>query len=190
MIDETKTTGKTDTLETLLKEYEKEPKPDGHKKPAPDLTALLKEFTPVIEFAKGEKQRRAMEETLAEVDKALLYLLEADETKGASKRLIRGFLNDYWNENPEFQEIYNNRKKNPDLWTQSLDKARKALIDDLRTLPQSKIRTDIEAAKATVAGLKSAKDKDEGPQLPSNSEMMAMSDQEFRKLKAKLVAAG
>ena len=184
----TETNKPDDKLDALLKEFEQDDKPaakPGAKAVQPAaLQELLKEFKPVAAFARGKMLEETRAGVQKDVDEAISALLEADETKGVPKRLVKGFLVDLYNEDQEFKAAFDNRTKNKSAWKGALAKAKDDLVEQVKTLPQNKVRSDVEAARAAVAGSKTNPSR-ESASDPDASAMFAMSDQEWGKYLAK-----
>ena len=152
----------------------------------PSVRDALKVLKPVLDFAVHEKETREAQEVEKSIGEIVEFMTEPEETKELPKRFVRGFLAEYSREHPEVQEKYLSRKKDPDAWKSTLEKARKELLDDSKALPRDRVASDVRAAKAAVQGTtQKAVDTDDGP---TPVEMANMPDHEWEAYKAGLVS--
>lgn len=138
-------------LDKLLSEFDSGAKPE---RPAQPDVRFVKAVEPVIEFAKGEMERRQREALEKDIDLAVSTMLEPDELKGVSKKLARGFLELYASTDPSFVAAYKARQADPKRWQAALASAGNDFRQEVKTGPGNTIKTDIAAAKAAISGEK------------------------------------
>lgn len=169
-------------LDKLLNEFDSGAKPE---RPAQPDVRFVKAVEPVIEFAKGEMERRQREAFEKEVDQAVTTILEPDELKGVSKKLARGFLEFYAGADPSFAKAYKARHADPKGWQAALVTARNEFQQEVKgTLPGSTVKTDIAAAKAAISGEKQPGETPEALE----KRISAMSNAEFLEFRRKALA--
>lgn len=166
-------------LESLINEYE-----DGtdttdttDTTPNADLAKFAKAVKPAVDFVKKQEAKEAQAEFDIDVKGMVSFFGEAGELKGISDKLMMGFIEAHAAETPDFKTAFENRAKNPKAWETARETARDAVAQEFATLPGSKVRTDVEAAKAAVDGTTDIIPSHEGP---TPVQLMRMSDQEWR----------
>ena len=180
-------------LDSLIKEYEGATStPDTitvDSKPAvipptepthdPGIGKLAKAIQPVVDYVNQEKTQKQQGRFAAEVKDVLDFFSEADELKELPDKLKRGVLEAHAQEDSEFKAAFDNRVKAPKAWETARESARDAFTELASKLPNSKVRSDVEAAHAAVDG--TTEDKPASEEGPSPEEKMRMSDFEWRK---------
>jgi hypothetical protein len=151
-------------VENLLKEFDSQ----SGSQPAPQTTATP---DPVYEFAKAEMQAKQATAYENDVKAAVAHLKVSDETKDLPDRLALGFLHALANEDAEFAQAWQNRQARPGAWKDALNKAQREWLEEVKKLPTSKVRTEVEAAAAAVLG-----------QTNTPSDFRAKSPDELRKM--------
>lgn len=149
-------------------------------------TAIPQELLPVIRFAETKMHQEVKAEIDKEVDSAIGHLTGQEEFKDVPKRLARGFLEAYAQETPEFKKAYNERKANPKGWQSALEAAGQSWQEDMKGWGGQTVRSDVEAAKASVRGTSSAPPPPQ--RQKSTAEMNKMSDHDFAEYKRELAA--
>ena len=144
------------------------------------------EFLPVIKFAESQMVEKVKAEIDKEVDGAITAITSDEQFKGVPKRIARGFLEAYAQETPEFKSAYEARKTNPKGWQAALETAGKGFAEDMKGFGGSTVRSDVEAAQASVRGTSSAPPPPQ--RQKSTPEMNKMSDYEFAEYKRELAA--
>jgi hypothetical protein len=134
-------------VESLLQEFDAQ----SGSQPAPQPT-LSPELAPVIEFAKAEMQSKAAAKYDSDVKEAVSFLKQADDTKDLPDRLALGFLHALANEDKEFADAWQNRQERPGAWKDALNKANASWQEEVKKLPTSRVRTEVERAAAAVHG--------------------------------------
>lgn len=145
---EGKGTGTGPGLNELLAEFERN---QSAAKPS-ELNALLGAMKPIAEYAETSMRRDRETSLNNDVENAVKFMQEAEEAKALPKRMVRGYVEAYAIETPSFKEAFINRGTNPDGWQQALSKARESLVEEVKPLAGGKIRSDVNAALASVAG--------------------------------------
>jgi len=166
-------------LENLVQEFG-----DG----SPDATpsaGILKDLRPVIDYARQELDRQSREKLDKTVDDTISFITSIDASKGWPKRLVRGFLEAYAIESPAFKKAFDEREQNTAGWNSALETARAAFIEDLKGVPGSSIRSDLEAATAAVRG---TSNQPASTEAISAASLFAKSDREFEDFKLKHAA--
>lgn len=166
-------------LETLIREFR-----GGEPKDTPSA-GILKDLAPVIDYARQELGRQSKEKIDKTIDDTISFITSIDGSKGWPKRLVRGFLEAYAIESPEFKKAFDERDENAAGWNAALEKARTVFLEDLKGVPGSSVRSDVEAATAAVRGTSA-----QGTQSPeiSATSLFAMSDVDFEAFKRKQAA--
>ena len=170
-------TGKS--LDSLLAEWGE----SSSAEPEKDVVGrVLKKVEPALDFVRTEQERREIESLQGDLDSALNFMLEPDEYKEFPKRWMRGYLEGYSTENQDFSKAFAERREHPEKWKSELARAREQFPEWLKELPMSKVRTDVEAAKAAVKGSSTERveepDKSEQEQA---AELFDMSEGEYRR---------
>lgn len=193
-------TSETTELESLIKEYEggtetpdtKTPdtkSPDiktndiktADITPTVDIGKILKAVQPAVDYVNEVKAEKQQDRFDTDVKDIMDYFSEVDELKVLPDKLRRGFLEAHAQESPDFKTAFENRAKNPKAWETARELARDAFTELVAELPSSKVRTDVEAAKAAVDG--TTEDKPASDDGPSPVQKMGMSDFEWRQHK-------
>ena len=159
-------------LGALLREYETDRTPET--KSNGDVGRLVKGLQPVIEYAKDRMVKDQNDAVQSDLNHAFKFVTEQEELKGLKSSTVRGFLEAYGIDHPDFATAFQNRGKNPEAWTEALSKGRDWLKEEFSGFSQSSDRADLEAAQAAVTGTTDqVPDAKDGP---SSTEMFAMSD--------------
>lgn len=174
-------------LDTLLKEYETDRTPET--KSNGDVGRLVTGLKPVIEYAKNRMVKDQNDAVQADLDDAFKFVTEDENLKGLKSSTVRGFLEAYGIDHPDFATAFQNRGKNPEVWSEALSKGRDWLKEEFSGFSKSSDREDLEAAQAAVTGTTDqVPDAKDGP---TAVEMFAMSDMDWQKYKdAELAKAG
>lgn len=159
-------------LDTLLKEYETDRTTDT--KSNGDVGRLVKGLQPVIEYARDRMVKDQNDAVKADLDNAFKFVTEQDELKSLKSSTVRGFLEAYGVDHPEFATAFQNRGKNPEAWTEALTKGRDWLREEFSGFSKSSDREDLEAAQAAVTGTTDQVPDAKDGKTPK--EMFAMSD--------------
>jgi hypothetical protein len=168
-------------LDRLLAEFEAK----GKTATAQDAVAkVVTTMKPVVQFVEREMQDRQRQALEGDIEGAVKFMTEPEDLKAVPKRLVRGFLEGYGIENQTFAKAFAERKSDPTKWQNELGNARTLFEAELKQLPGSKVRTDIAAAKAAVAGSSSSSE------TPTDDEkaIAKMSDTEFLEFRRKRLA--
>ncbi len=174
-------------LDSLLKEYEtdrtSETKSNG------DVGRLVKGLQPVIEYARDRMVKDQNDAVQGDLDSAFKFVTEQDELKSLKPSTVRGFLEAYGVDHPDFAKAFQNRGKNPEVWTEALSKGRDWLKEEFAGFSQSSDREDLEAAQAAVTGTTDqVPDAKDGP---TPTDMFAMAGTEWENfMEAELAKAG
>jgi len=163
----------------LLAEFDRE---TTTRQPA----SIPQELLPVIRFAEQKMVQEVKADIDEEVKSAIGTLKGQEEFKDVPDRIARGFLESYAQENPDFKKAYNDRKSNPKGWASAKEEAGKVWSEDMKGWGGQTVRSDVEAARASVRGTSSA------PPPPtrqkSTAELNKMSDHDFAEYKRELAA--
>lgn len=191
MANETTTTQQTSTgnaagsgvsdLDRFLTEFTESEKPS---QPTPGLEKFVEVVKPVVEYAESKRREELITAEKKSVQDAVDFVKNDEGLKTVSNRLVKGFLQDRYAEDPSFKTAYDNRSKDPKGWESALNGAKTEFKTELATLSGNTVRSDVEAATAAVRG--SAKVTTE--QKVDAASLMDMSDFEFNKLKRTLDA--
>lgn len=159
-------------LDTLLKEYETDRTPET--KPNGDVGRVVKALQPVVDYARNSMARDQADAVKGDLDTAFKFVTEADGLKTLEPDDVRGFLEAYGANHPNFAKAFENRSKNPEVWNEALGKGRDWMTERFAKFSSSTDRGDIEAAQAAVTGTTDqVPDAKDGPSVP---DMFAMSD--------------
>lgn len=143
---------------------------------------VLKKVEPALNFVAAQAAKTESEDLTKDLNAALDFMLEPDEYKDFPKRWMRSFLEGYSTESDSFSNAFENRHANPDTWRSELAKAREAFPEWAKELPGSKVRSDVEAAKAAVSGTSNERaDPAEKSEQEQAVELMQMSEGEYRR---------
>ena len=167
------TTGST--VERLLAEFDQQS--GSQQQPQPPAS------DPVREFAIAEMQARAAAALEKDVKEAVAFLRQPDETKDLPERLALGFLHALGQESPEFQAAWQQRQERPGAWKDALTKAQQEWIAEVKKIPTSRVRTEVEAAAAAVHGQTSTPSV--SGKMPPISELQKMSIRQLNELGAR-----
>jgi len=175
------TTESPGTVDPHLAEWDRANRP-------PAQPTIPQELLPVIKFAETQMVEKVRAEIDKEVETAVSSITGQEEFKGVPKRIARGFLEAWALEHPEVKQAYEGRKANPKGWQSALESAGKGFAEDMKSFGggESKVRSDVLAAKAAVRGVST---NEPPPQrAKSAAELRNLSDGEFRRYKATLAA--
>ena len=175
-------------LDSLLREYESTA--PNTQSGSGDVGKVLSHLKPVVDYAKNSMEKDHQNSVDQDITKAYEFMQETEELKGLKTSHIRGFMEAYAVENPSFSKAFREREQNPERWSSALEKGRdwlKEEIGGMRKSNNSEDQTDLEAAKAAVAGAtdSASKEQSEGP---TPTDMFAMSDQKFKQLMDREIA--
>lgn len=154
----------------------------------PVAPQIPQELLPVIKFAETQMVEKVKAEIDKEVETAVNTITGQEEFKGVPKRIARGFLEAWALENPEFKQAYENRKSNAKAWDAALTAAGQGFAEDMKGFgsKDSRVRSDVEAAKAAVRGVSN---NEPPPQRQKTAaELRQLSDAAFRRYKMELAA--
>lgn len=169
-------------LDGLLNEFEA---PNPGSQPRAETT-VLKAIRPVIEFAETEMRTRAKTALDSDIKSAVSFVQEDAAAKAIPPKIVRGFLEGYAADDVSFAAAFQNRQKDPDAWQKQLGKAKGAFLEEIKGLPGNTVKSDVEAARAAIAGRAEPAGE---TNLPSPPDMMNMSEREFKTLVQKQIAA-
>lgn len=143
---------------------------------------VLKKVEPALDFVATQAAKTQIEGLQTDLNAALDFMLEPADYKDFPKRWMRGYLEGYSTENASFSKAFEARGESPDAWRSELAKAREAFPEWLKELPGSKVRSDVEAAKAAVSG--TSTEPVDGPEKSEQEqavELMQMSEGDYRR---------
>lgn len=169
-------------LDGLLKEFET-PNP-GTASPRADMS-VLKAIKPVIDYVDTEMKTKAKSALDEDIKKAVGFVKEDESAKALPDKLVRGFLEGHAVEDESFARAFQNRQADPSTWQAKLADARKALAEEIKSLPGNMVKSDVEAARAAVAG----RSEPVGDTAPSAIELASMSQRDFDDYVKKQIAA-
>ena len=154
---------------------------------APAASTVPKELEPVIRFAEA----KMVEEVKTTIEKEVATAIDTltsgnEEFKSIPKRVTRGYLEAWALDNPEFKAAYEKRKSNPKGWDGAMKAAAEGFAEDMKGFGGSSVRSDVEAAKASVRGTSTAPPPPQ--RTKSTPELNKMSDWEFAEYKRELAA--
>lgn len=162
------------TVDDLVREYTNGSKPDKT-----NVQEVLKRFEPVVAFAQSEMTRKAEESFKKDIDTAISTVKEDEAVKEVSPRVIRGMLEVYGVENPEFVKAFNNRSSDPGGWQKHLTEARASIAQEFKG-SGSRVSSDVLAARASVSG--------QSPQPAAEKhnavDLFAMNEQQYQRFLA------
>lgn len=166
---EAATSGESE-LDTLLAEYETDRTPET--KPTGDVGRVLKGLKPIVEYAQDRMAKDRADAVQGDLDNAFKFVTEQEELKSLKPAVVRGFLEAYGVDHPDFAKAFQNRQKSPEAWNEALTKGRDWLKEEFSGMSKSDDRGDIEAAQAAVTGTTDqVPDAKEGPSVPAMFEM-------------------
>ncbi|MGI9502506.1 MAG: hypothetical protein ACR2RE_05575 [Geminicoccaceae bacterium] len=177
---ETSPVGTDKTLDSSLEEW-------GGSSPAPDNTRdvvgrVLKKVEPVIDFARTQAAKEENDAVEKDLNEALDFMIEPEEFKDFPKFWVKGYLEAHSAENPAFADAFNKRGENPEGWRAALSEARDKFAERAGQLPGSKVRSDVEAAKAAVSGTTNERaDVPEKSEQEQAVELMQLSEGDYRR---------
>lgn len=136
----------------------------------------------IRQFVEGLQKDTARKQLEADVDASVGFLREVEGADALPKRLVRGFLDSYAAEDPEFARAFEQRGDHPKAWKQALENARKVFADDLKSISSGKgqVSDDVQAAKAAVSGSRPEAVSD-GKKMPKPAELGRMSGSEWQR---------
>lgn len=144
-------------LDALLSEFDSQAgKPETKQgDPTKGLLATLK---PVIQFAETEMANRVQAETQTTIKSAIDFVKkDAAEIEGVPDKVIRGLLGTYADEDGDFRSAFVGRHQNPGTWQSKLTEVRSKILADLKPMSESRVTSDIVAARASISGASSTK---------------------------------
>lgn len=148
--------------------------------------SIPQELLPVIKYAETQMVKEVKAEIDGEVKSAIGFLKSQEEFKDVPDRVARGYLESYAQENPSFKKAYDQRKSDPKGWQSAKEEAAKAWQEDMQGWGGRTVRSDVEAAKASVRGTSSAPPPPQ--RQKSTAELNKMSDHDFAEYKRELAA--
>ena len=161
-------------LSELLQEFDQ---PTGGT-PAAPIPDPIKRLAPLINWAADEIKAKEVGAAQKDVDSAVTFMTEAPELKDVPKRVIRGLIEGWGSENPVLKAAFDNRKADPGALKKALEDCRSAILEDWKSLPGNKVRTDVEAAVLAARGTSTSPNFAD---LPSNADMWNMNRSEWKK---------
>ena len=170
-------------LDGLLNEFEN---PQPGSKPAADTPSVVKALQPVIEFATTEMNTRAKTALDNDIKAAMSFVQEDEAAKAIPPKFVRGFLEAHAAEDETFAKAFQNRQKDPATWQKKLGEAKGSFLAELKGLPGNMVKTDVEAARAAISGRTEPVGE---TAMPSASELMRMSQQDYDAFVQKQIAA-
>ena len=166
-------------VDKLVAEFE-----TGGKKDYSLVKPLVDVIKPLASYVQQQRVRDENAEVAKSIDAAVSTIKSVDNLKDVSNKLVSGYLQGRASEDAEFAAAYQNRNKNPAAWQEHLVKARVDFMEDIKSINERNLRSDVEAAAAAVRGAGSA---GEVKQEVAVEDLFAMSDTEFRAHKNKLM---
>jgi hypothetical protein len=169
------------SFEALIKEFEAKTG-DSAK---PKKSQVLNDFRELADYVRQDKTDKQQQALKKDIENAVDFVSKGDGQTKLPKTILRGMLEGYAAEDEAFAKAFQNRAERPTEWQAQLEKGRKWAADQVKgfTPKETKSRSDIEAAKAAVAGTENeAGSDDDDSNLPSPAEMFDMSGSEFKKL--------
>lgn len=181
---------------------------------APDLDALLREFTPkpsapvppktetppaapsvdakklteALSYYEQAQQRDAKKSLDEDINKAVSAVKGAsDALSGMPDRFVRGALHDLAASDPRFAQAFMQRQQNPEGWNKVLQAAAQEISKDLGAPQTDSIQRNRLAVEAAVRGRQSTAPAPQG--APSNEELSRMNNAQFNRYKQKLAAS-
>ena len=151
----------------------------------PAASTVPKELEPVIRFAEAKMVEEVKTTIDREVGSAVEFM-RGDDYKEVPEDFVRGHIEVWAQKNPEFKRAYESRKSNPSGWTKAQEAAREGFSSLMAKMPGSSVRSDVEAAKASVRGTNNAPPPPQ--RTKSTAEMNKMSDFDFDEYKKELAA--
>lgn len=169
-------------LDRLLSEFQ-----EGTR-PAPSAqAAFFKPIEPILRYVEEDRQAKAKTAFDADVAQAMDALTaDSDDYKALPKRFVRGYLETYAIENPSFKEAFTNKREDPAGWQAALGKAKGEFQDEAKPFVSGRLKSDVEAANAAVAGQSSTRLSPD--EIVSPAKIHAMTDQEFKAHKQRLLS--
>lgn len=171
----------TESLDSLLQKWSES------SSASPDdagnvVGRVLKKVEPALDFVATQAAKTQIESLQTDLNAALDFMLEPADYKDFPKRWMRGYLEGYSTENDSFSKAFEARSEHPDAWRSELAKARDAFPEWLKELPGSKVRSDVEAAKAAVSGTSTERvDASEESEQEQAVKLMQMSEGDYRR---------
>jgi hypothetical protein len=168
--------GASDSLDTLLDEFEQQ------TKPVEQQTSKIEE---VVSWVDEQRQSAIKEKEATDINSAVEAIKsgigELDFTP--TDRMVRGMLQDIASEDTSVAKAFHQRDQNPRAWQEALKRATAAIKEDLSIDP--KATSDREAITSAVH---SASTKQPAPEEEVN--VASMNDREFMEYKTKLMRGG
>jgi len=143
--------GDTD-FESLVNEFSNQTPQPQPTVQQPDIGKLLEGIKPVVQYVQDDARSKAAAAEDASVDAAVGYLKADENLAEIDDTLVKGFLQNRYTDDKSFRDAYDNRGQNAAAWDAALDSARDLMTEKVGSLPSGQMKTDIEAAEATVRG--------------------------------------
>ena len=150
---------------------------------APAVSTVPKELEPVIRFAEA----KMVEEVKTTIDKEVgsaVAFMRGEDYKEVPEDFVRGHIEVWAQKNPGFKKAYESRNSDPSGWTKAQEAAREGFSSLMAKMPGSSVRSDVEAARASVRGTHNAPPPPQ--RVKSVPELNRMSDWELAEYKREL----
>ena len=132
-------------------------------------------------FRSQYAESRMREDTQARerksVDDAVNFVKSDDSLKPYPTKVVQGYLQMRYSEDTGFKAAYDNRGKDPKAWEGALKGAQSSFKDEMKGFAPQNLRSDVEAAKASVSG---ARGSEADTSKIDPGKLRKMSDVEFR----------
>ena len=111
------------------------------------------------------------------IKESVSFVKEQDALKEIDDDLAEGFLTARYGKDASFKQACDNRHENPEAWKAALENARSSLAE--RFPGAGTVRSDIEAAKASIQGTSQEASQDTSDE-DDPMKLFEMSDTEYR----------
>ena len=120
-----------------------------------------------------QRQQMSIETQRLDIDKAIETL--ASKVDVPNKKLIKYVLADYWETNPTFQKIWEKRKDNPKLFSETLNK----IVPYVQSALEVKADPDLVQKQMAMDQFNRTASSEPGPAQTEGERFARMSDAEF-----------
>ena len=172
-------------LGDLLDEWNSEPGAKPQQQPnvatKADLQNLANSIKPVVDKVAKDDMKDRIEAAKQAIDDTYAAITDGIEVPEKMKPFVRGWMRDYAVEHPEVEQAFNNRGDNEADWGRAILNMKEALDTEWKEVPVNNVKSDIEAARAAVAGQTTEKAEST---LPAPEVMFNMPEDEWNKLLA------